>query len=414
MKWRGRILHILLILSIMISIVLSAGIWLSVGRVESQGDNTRQTIQRRNQQSLALADQVFYHQSDKTVMQNKESSTKQVMNDLKKLHYREVDSSVHNLDDLGHIKNGVTLTYLSPLSFATFNEIFGLKCDKRSKSNFEFTQLTYDVDGRHLLFANNKTGNIHCFQAAGDTSALKKDIQQAEGIKVAYENRTLGYLPTDKVTLPCYSYMSATQSYNIYTQAFFAHPDEVTSEKNRHGVTLYNTRGDRMVLDNNTSEVTYDGEFELATGENRFLKVLDMMSRLGNEPGKLRYFDQSNEVYRYKVFVEGYPIMSPADQGQVNVTIHDGKIQIQTSQDIPQIPVPNNDQVTLPSGKDLLKWCDKHDVSRQQIQQVQIGYRWSEDKEDKQVIVLTPTWYILYHNKWQSLDDIEGGNKDKS
>lgn len=414
MKWRSRILHLLLILAIIVSIILSAGIWLSVGRVESKGEDVRQTVQRRNQQALALADQVFYHQSNRVVMQSKESTTKQVMNDLKKTHYKEVKHSIISFGKLRTIKRGVTLSYLSPISFNTFSDIFGLKFDKSGKQNFEFTQLVYDVDNRQLLFANERSGSVHCFQAIDDNPVLKKDIQQVDGIPVTYINDTLGYVPEKEMSLSCYSYMSATQSYNIYTQAFFVHPDEVTADNTEQGVTLYNTRGDHMELDNETSEVTYDGEFSLSEGENRFLKVMDMMSRLGNEPGKLRYFDQNHDGYQYKVFVEGYPIMGAHYQGQVTVNIHNNQIKIKTSQEIPQIPVPSHKKVTLPSGKDLLEECDKNGVNPQQIKKIQIGYHWSEDKDDKQVIILTPTWYVFHDQKWQSIDDIkEEGKTDK-
>lgn len=415
MKWTERLLHIGLVIAILVSIGLSAAIWLNVGQSESKSEDSSapQATQKRNRQMLALPAQVYYHHQ-KVYLQGKESTTLELMQKLTKVKYEEIENPSADISKIMQFDEGISFTYLSPIAFKTFAEIYPLHVDKLAQPNFAFTQLVFDAAHQQLIFINQATGSVHTLKAMSSTKSLAQFIaHNSSGVEVSYYNEKLGYLPKDEMNLAKYSYLIAPQSYNVYTQAFFNRPDEVTSKNVSDGVELSNSSGDCLQMDNKNNQVSYQGDLLLEKGENRSLKVLDMMSRLGNESGSLRYFTQDKQTYDYRVFVEGYPLIASDYRGEVESTIKANHIRILTSQEGIQVPLPNEETAHLDSGRDLLKNLEKAGVNVQQIAHCQIGYQWKTVKDTREV-QLVPTWFVYYDHHWQAADDLQKEMEDKS
>lgn len=409
MKWSEKLLHIAVVAAIISSIALSAAIWLNVGQQDSQKEDskTTQTVQKRQRQMLALPAQVAYHQTE-VYLQSKEKQTYDTMKKIAQIEYEPIKNLSNNLDDLSQFKSGVTLSYCSPMSFQFFKTIFDLKI-KKEDSNFEFTKVVYDSQKEQLIFMNQYTGSVHTFKAVSSTSEMKDYLKQDfHGIAAEYYNEELGYLPKNAIKVSHYRYVIATQAYSVYTQAFFNRPDEVNAKNSSGGVELTNSADDVLTLNNQNNEVKYQGTFKVDQNENRMLAVLDLVSRLGNELGNLRYLTQSQQQFDYRVFVEGYPIMGNHYLGEVLAKLNDQHIQIFTSQSVIQVPVPDNDQTTLQSGKDTLKALKKDGVNISRIQAMQIGYQWKETSQSDE-IRLVPTWYFYVNHQWKSLAEMEEG-----
>lgn len=101
--------------------------------------------------------------------------------------------------------------------------------------------------------------------------------------------------------------------------------------------------------------------------------------------------------------MEGFPVFSNDLKGQVDIRItnNDGaapSVTINTSVNTIQVPIPSEEEVTLESTEKLIKRLEAAGAKKEKIQSAVIGYTWQTIEEVKQVVDLSPEWYVLYNN----------------
>ncbi|MEJ1344025.1 two-component system activity regulator YycH [Latilactobacillus sakei] len=59
--------------------------------------------------------------------------------------------------------------------------------------------------------------------------------------------------------------------------------------------------------------------------------------------------------------------------------------------------------VTLPSTQAVLNQMTKNGLLLENIDNIQVGYEWTQETSNDQVIDLNPTYFIQYKGVWRSL-----------
>ncbi|MBS7176070.1 MAG: response regulator [Clostridiales bacterium] len=67
---------------------------------------------------------------------------------------------------------------------------------------------------------------------------------------------------------------------------------------------------------------------------------------------------------------------------------------------------PSVEVLTLESTEKLIKRLETAGAKKEKIQSAVIGYTWQTIEEVKQVVDLSPEWYVLYNNNWYTATDL--------
>ena len=73
--------------------------------------------------------------------------------------------------------------------------------------------------------------------------------------------------------------------------------------------------------------------------------------------------------------------------------------------------IDDDEEVSLASGEEVIADL-RSVVDLDLIQDLTIGYTWDDDREEDQVVRLTPEWFVKSQDKWTNMDDFmdQGGD----
>ena len=109
----------------------------------------------------------------------------------------------------------------------------------------------------------------------------------------------------------------------------------------------------------------------------------------------------------YRNYVEGFPVFGDNMKGCLATTVQNKNVFIKANQDTLQIPLPSDDSVTLVPTQELVDHLKNQGADMSKIIDIQIGYKWEQNKETQQAIDLVPSWYIKYDDNWMTQEELE-------
>lgn len=425
MKVVDKVIRVSLFAMILLSLFLSWRIW-------NNSDNKQLTKkQEQTVGSQAMLKQpadifvpinLIYHKQDDThLYSNKESLLQGVVRPVfDKTGKGELgDGRQVTVSDLGE---SVEMNMSDELSLCYFLEINHKDIPDDLSGNSQFKRMILSLSEERLYFLDKDNNNIFQLPVKLDVNKLKKDLNESANRFLAVgktENSTgLYYDFLDEIKLPKYSYIIATQSYSVFSTAFFQSTNDLSSNSddlNNNDIKLANTAGDKMTVAFETGAVSFEGrltnESQLTPKETRiptfFEDSFTYLKKVGNSLNNLRYYEGSDEKITYRNYVEGYPVFSEYYRGQVEFNKEHQKIRIQTNQETLQVPVPAEETVVLRPTHEIFDELVNMGMELADIQGIQIGYTWLGNKETKQVVDLTPEWYIKFNDTWRNLSETQ-------
>jgi regulatory protein YycH of two-component signal transduction system YycFG len=111
--------------------------------------------------------------------------------------------------------------------------------------------------------------------------------------------------------------------------------------------------------------------------------------------------------------MDGYPVFNESGSSEITETWGRDGINKYIRPNISlELPLTSEMQkVMRPSGHDALKYLQNRKTFKPEfLEQLILGYRMTHDSEEKQLILLEPTWFYRYDKTWGqiTMEDLGG------
>ena len=117
-------------------------------------------------------------------------------------------------------------------------------------------------------------------------------------------------------------------------------------------------------------------------------------------------YDRKNQNLIFRNYVEGFPIFQQSKNGTVKVEFSHNGQNLLFSKKVLQVPVPAEQKsIRLPATSDIITGLKDNGYNVHNIQKITIGYKWSDDSQNREIVDLTPAYYVKMNNQWKTYAD---------
>lgn len=420
-----KIIRVGLFFLIVLSLFLSFNIWISSSKKETTRtkDATSVTpVNERTNKEVFMPLRLIRKKDNNMELSNSENLISNVQTEIEKGTFEQISQVVKDnaeqFQQYQQIENGFELLYEGKFLLSEYIDVFKLSFADLDlmKEDIYFTKIQVDLNKEVIRFFDYDQFNVYEARCTVNGSNFNK-ILNKEGVqyKTITSEKDLAnkqYYLTDERKLKQYSYILESQSVTRFRNAFFNDPEDVKTNENNQDLT-YTSGNERLSIfdDAQSRLIKFEGEIKSEKDQNIYSETFPYIKKLGKNMGNIRYFDRTDNQITYRTFVEGFPVFSEKNKGQVQMTISDDyldekTIQILTSMDTIQIPIPSDEEVTLGSTEQVLNELVESGADSEKIQSLIIGYTWQSIDSTKSVVDLTPEWYVCYEGKWYSENEL--------
>lgn len=422
-----------LILAIGISLLLSWKIWTNNSHYERQTDSqtTQKTPTRNADHQLAdtfLPTQVLWRQSDQSELlyNSKENIVTQLKKTLKKTQiaaFKKVKLNETRYGQQLKTDKTVTLLYPDDVTYGILKEVFSYQGKNRGgiKNNATFNriQITLGSKTADLWLLNDRTKVGYQAELTGFSKQKIKELVNASDVHLKVEEQFLNHKPLMYVAanqqLAPYSYLVNQQPENYYISSLLNQQNTDSINTKEQGDSAIYTDGTdseqykRLTIDHKTGEISFIKYEDVAvpkTTTKQFETSFDALLKTGNSLAGMRYYshDEKTDTTTFRTYVEGFPVFYQTNFGSVKVQLLPTGQRVDFSNYSLQVPVPAEDhQVTLDSTESVLNQLTQNGFLLEDVDNIQVGYEWTKESDNDQVIDLNPTYFIQYQGTWRSL-----------
>ncbi|QCA27873.1 two-component system activity regulator YycH [Vagococcus xieshaowenii] len=198
--------------------------------------------------------------------------------------------------------------------------------------------------------------------------------------------------------------------------------DVIPSDDASKNLYFSTSNGQSLAIENQTGVIKFEDPKETVADdkidkptEGVYDRTFHYLNKLGKVIGTVHYFETNDTQVVYRQYVEGYPIFSDFDRGRVIITENTQHTVMQMNQNAIQVPIPLDEEVDVPKPSEVIEQLQLAGVNFEWISGMQIGYTWlNEQAQDKQIVNLTPEWYIKYKGAWETVETvIQLGEKEE-
>ncbi|WP_430607807.1 hypothetical protein IGJ55_001330 [Enterococcus sp. AZ170] len=419
MKIAERIVRIGLIFLVLLSMYFSVSIWTSSSKkdqsVKTDAQTTTAVVNERMDTDVFLPLRLVRMQNGTSEMNNSENLITNVQNEIKHSTFglltQTVQGDGEQFDKHLLINQGFELLYEGPFLLSEYLSVYDLdlKTTELNADEIFFTCIQVDLDQSKIRFLDFSRKDVYEAQI---TINREKVLSLMNKVGVQYnpisEQQVVAgkhYYLSEDLKMKKYSYILASQPVTKFRNAFFSNVENVQTNEDSQDLS-YTSGSERLTADEKLGTIHFTGELSArGAKDNIYSDSFSYIKKLGTSMGNIRYFDRTNAEMNYRTFVEGFPVFSENDKGQVRITIGNDQVEqssvaIQTSVDTIQVPIPSEEEIVLKSTESLLEQLTLNGADLSKINSMVIGYTWHKIEEVTQVVDLTPEWYIRYDNKW--------------
>lgn len=432
MKFNSLLMRVILILSIVVSIFLSWKIWTNNTHYERQTDSqtTTKTPTRHNDRQLAdvfLPTQVLWRDNDQSELlyNSKENIVAQLRKALKQTTrvsgFKKVTLNERQYSQQLQNNNTITLLYPDNITYGILKEVFADRSTNQGISkNVKLNRIQIKLGKTTELWLMNDQDKIgYRAQVKRFSQKQVKQLVSASDVHLKVEERLLNHKPliyvaANQQLLP-YSYLVNQQAENYYISTLLNQQNTDNVSTKEQGDSVIYTDGTdsdqykRLTIDHQTGEISFI-KYEDVTPPNtltqQFETSFDSLLKTGNSLSGMRYysFDEKTNTTSFRTYVEGFPVFYQTNFGSIKVQLLATGQRIDFSNYSLQVPVPAEDRkVTLASTEAVLNQLTQNGFLLENVDNVQVGYEWTKENENNQVIDLNPTYFIQYKGVWRSL-----------
>ncbi|QFP78794.1 YycH family regulatory protein [Latilactobacillus graminis] len=429
MRFKNFLMRIVLLIAVAVSVVLSWLIWTSNAHYERQTNSQTTTKSTSHKTERKIGDvflptQLLWRTENQSqlIYNSKESLIPQFKATLKLTNSASFNQVKLDQDDYYQAINQndtVTMLYPDKISYAIFKKVFSYH-NSNLGQNVTFNRIRITLGKSPQLWLMNDQ-NHQVYQAslkAFPPARVKKVLENADvHLKVTEKmlnNKPLLYVAADQTLLP-YSYLVNQQPENYYITTLLNQRNTDKIDTKEQGSSAIYTDGTdsnlykRLTINHETGEISFvkyaDQKLPTSLTKN-FEASFDVLQKTGNAMSGMRFYsyDQATNATAYRTFVEGFPVFYQTNFGSVQVQLLSTGQKIDFSNYSLQVPVPAEDkQVTIPSTESVLNQLTRSGFLLEDVENVQVGYEWTKETSNEQVIDLNPTYFVQYKGVWRSL-----------
>jgi regulatory protein YycH of two-component signal transduction system YycFG len=417
-----RIIQLILCSLILLSLYFSINIWANPSKKDySETENATAAIATSSPSDVFTPVQLVRHINGHTKWMRGENLISSVQSIVNQANFADLDEVANNPSDykreIDSIKNGIELLYQDEYLLSEYIDSFNLDLEQPSGKDgkdFAFSSAYIDFDTNKIYLADADTHTVFAGKITVNIPAINdrlaaKDVSST-AVTIGHKVMPYEYYVETPVQMKKYSYILASQPFTSFRDAFFTNPNDVSTNEESKDLIYSGGNNEIMMIEEATGALLYRGP--LATDaemkENIYSQSFHYVKKLGNIFNGIRYFDTNGNTVTYRTFVEGFPLFSKVDKGKIEVSISnasstDKRVNISTSVDTIQVPIPADETVTMPTTADIVKQLLAAGADGKKIDSAVIGYSWNMLQDVKQVVDLTPQWYVEYDEQWMPL-----------
>lgn len=424
-KFRWEILlYVGLTLAVIISFVFSYLIWANPARVRV---NQEDTVSQKEGKLTANSDKVLTdiyqpvnvienisegeaYQISSSKVDLVEAIQKNLANRDFTLESRQSYPNVQAYQKILGKSQMLLLTYASPVTVKQALSWLGSKTDRYEKHMVNRILIPRD-NSRELYLLNDQDQVVYRYQTLEKSRPYLNQLLTDKDItKTLVSLHPLGdkwvSIYPQGIEVAQYSYLTERQASGLYVNKLLGSTTNITT-KEQDGQNLYTDgQNRRLKIVKKTGQVTYSNyntkekslSFDFSNlAKMSFREMLD----LGLGVDDLRYAGYQNDSITYRTYITTYPLLGADNIGSLNLRYRkNGQEKMEFSLLSLQVPIPAaNDAVTLPPTQEVLDQVIKLGYK---VNDIQVGYNSRENTSASQVVDLTPTYFFLVDNKWQS------------
>ncbi|SEK74969.1 Two-component signal transduction system YycFG, regulatory protein YycH [Carnobacterium iners] len=430
MKW-SKLIRPLLIILILLSLVLMWGIWTGPSQYDNQTGNEQKksssvVIKRQLSRVFGPSQIVLHHAGQARMTMKKEvlTSSNKVFNEIKldKLEEPINFSSGDYQTELSQQDDKIEWLYFKSIPFGIMSNLFSNLQEEYLEKTFDRIYLT-ETNPSEINFYNTADKLLYTSEIEEiDQEQLLAAIHR-QGVPYRFvEIREIGekyiYLPINEIKLPCLTYMVEKQPNSLFIGRLFDDTSEVREKRSEQSVQYLDYISE-IRINEETNILNYyrnrssSKAMPLTKTLMLSFKELTLYESWSDEIHFFDYNKQTNEV-TYRRYIDGFPVFSPIGYGATYLTVvEDGMSRLQVPMVVAQTPISDEkNPKTLQSGSDLLKGLAEKNYTLETIDDIKIGYTWTNNLESDRVITLDPNWYIYTEGSWINVQELDENGGD--
>ncbi|MGQ4572813.1 hypothetical protein ACUIJP_01655 [Leuconostoc pseudomesenteroides] len=417
---QGITLNVILTITILISIVLTACVFMSIGQQQNVSSSNQQ-----DQQSVTAFRPTNYIINDKDGTQNMvmHADNQQIKTMRGYLTSAEIKNphkkKVSNATIISAISKKQSAVYRYPdvVPIDYFNARYNQHIATIKNFNFDYFVLSLDKSNL-AYFINTQTKTMVTVSLSKINTAkmweLAEKLPKALTVNFKELNNRVRLNFPKEIKLPIYSYLVNHRDPTTYVSTLLGTTNQLKTT----------TSGNKVIYTNKFTDqqVTYDPDVDTVTfkdnkADSKLDKTYAARLNIGFSQINLlqlnltdtRFYESRNDGKNvtYRTFVEGMPVYYQSESGAIHMTLdnHGNLISTYSLNEL-GVPVPNNQkEVTLPKTADILNRLKRAGVKESDYYFVTPGYEWLVNKDSHAAVNMSPTWMIETASGWQSVDD---------
>lgn len=430
---KDRILNFILGFLVIISFVLSYGLWTAGRNIGAEETTTGQTarssvsITTHYESDAFRPANIALHGMDdqyRTVM-GKSYPLRHLLRDIyENQNLTRIDRSAlsSHAEYVERLQTGRWLEFIykeeQPIGLLEqkFEEL------SRENANRFYDRILINLDNpENILFYHTDSESVYVSSTSEGEQLnldpfLNEEYMEYVGVFPVLLANNIVYLPQETTDVPYKSYVSDQLPNSAYIGNFF--PDtSLVDRRSNGGITRFIDLTKEVSINQNIYTLNYlrqisdSGELDPVT---RFSRSFDQVNRFENwsETYVLSDYDREQEVISFQREIDGFPVFSPngyetiSEVGLVESGVTHMKLPLRFINTPVSITMDGAPSRVMISGEEVMRQLNEKVPVREfdLIEDIVLGYSWDESEEASQFIYFNPEWFILYDGSWMTLD----------
>lgn len=428
MKISRLVVQTLVVIAIGISFILTFLIFTNNARYRTQpntdDNNNKLGVQRVvKKRDVYAPSQILWNDNGQVrmVYNNKHNIVSAVQKDMSKWNYGQIKTTSKNDKDkyekFVNSKDSLQLFYAFQMPLDYYGKILDKK-NLASEHKIKFDRILFHVEKRDqvIYLGNDKTHTIYKISVnSGSSERIEKLLRKTDvaiNVKLLVDDKRVLINYENGVALKSYSYLVSKQEDNSYISTLLG-SNNISTHKSADATTYSPSSYQKLVSYKNNTLNYYNYEKDQSPKNSQEVldRGLDLVNQI-NTPlsnAKLAYANWKTKTLVFREYIEGFPTFYKSDFGAVRIVFNKSEQLTQFSNQVIQVPVPSDSTpVRLKSTDQVMADLKAHGFDTKKIQFIDLGYKWEDDPENKEIVHLVPAYFIRVDQSWSSLQELIG------